>query len=189
MGIAAVSRITLYLFAGPAYIMAYVPLIIIMFVTSLFIGTVILASAVKSVQKSRIFIFSSGSALLSNIILSIILIPRFNIIGAGIAYSSMIAVNFGIIYAYARRLKISNYDVETIIKIWCSSIVLFIIIFVAQFFVPYNIFSEIFLIIAGIGIYAMEIKFMRLIGTSERQFILSVVPSRFPFLKKLINRL
>ena len=189
MGIAAISRITLYIFAGPSYVIAYIPLIIIMFVTSLFIGTVILASAVKSVQKSRIFVFSSGLALLSNIILSIILIPRFNIIGAGIAYSSMTTVNFAIIYAYARRLGISNYDIKTVIKIWISSIILFILIFAAQFYLPYNVFSEVFLILAGIAIYLFEIKFMKLMGAPEKEFIISVVPSRFSSLRKLLNKL
>jgi stage V sporulation protein B len=189
MGIAAISKITLYIFAGPAYVIACIPLIIIMFVTSLFIGTVILASAVKSVQKSRIFIFSSGAALLSNIILSIILIPRFNIIGAGIAYSSMTTVNFAIIFSYARKLGIANYDLKTIIKIWLSSIILFFVIFLAQSFVPYNIFSEILLILIGITIYLSEIKFMKLIGVAEKKFIISVVPSRFSLLRKLINKL
>ena len=189
MDIAAVSKITLYIFAGPSYVIAYIPLIIIMFVTSLFIGNVILSSAVKSVQKSRIFIFSSGSALLSNIILSVLLIPRFNIIGAGITYSSMTTVNFIIVYSYARKLGISNYDVKTVIKIWLSSIILFIIIFALQFFVPYNIFSEIFLILTGMAIYVLEIKFMKLIGVSEKKFIISVVPSRFTLLRRLINKL
>ncbi len=189
MGIAAVSKITLYIFAGPSYVIAYIPLIIIMFVTSLFIGTVILASAIKSVQKSRIFIFSSGAALLSNIILSIVLIPRFNIIGAGIAYSSMTTINFAIVYSYARKLGISNYDIIAVIKIWISSIILFIIIFAAQFFLPYNIFSELFLILAGIAIYLPEIKFMKLIGVPEKEFIISVVPSKFTLLRRLINKL
>ncbi len=189
MGIAAVSKITLYIFAGPSYVIAYIPLIIIMVVTSLFIGTVILASAVKSVQKSRIFIFSSGAALLSNIILSIVLIPRFNIIGAGIAYSSMTTVNFAIVYSYARKLGISNYDIIAVIKIWISSIILFIIIFAAQFFLPYNIFSEIFLILVGIAIYLLEVKFMKLVGVPEKEFIISVVPSKFTLLRRLINKL
>ena len=189
MGIAAISRITLYIFAGPSYVIAYVPLIIIMFVTSLFIGTVILASAVKSVQKSRVFVFSSGAALLSNIVLSIILIPHYNIIGAGIAYSSMTTVNFIIIYTYARKLGISNYDMHTVLKIWAASVILFIIIFGVQFLVPYNIYSEVLLIILGIGIYLFEIKYMKLIGTEERKFIISVVPSRFTVLHRLINKL
>ncbi len=189
MGIAAVSKITLYIFAGPSYVIAYIPLIIIMFVTSLFIGNVILASAVKSVQKSSIFIFSSGAALLSNIILSIILIPGFNIIGASIAYSSMTTVNFAIVYSYARKLGISNYDVITVIKIWLSSIILFIIIFAVQFFLPYNIFSEIFLILAGISIYLVEIKFMKLIGVPEKKFIISVVPAKFTLLLRFISKL
>lgn len=189
MGIAAISRITLYIFAGPAYVIAYIPLIIIMFVTSLFIGTVILASAVKSVQKSRIFILSSGASLLSNIILSIVLIPHLNIIGAGIAYSSMTTVNFAIIYAYARKLRISNYDIRTVLKIWGSSIILFTVIFTLQFFVPYNIFSEVGLILGGIVIYIMEVKFMKLIGAPEMEFIISIIPSRFSVLRRLIARL
>ena len=82
LGIAALSRILLYEFAGSDYTIAYIPLIIIMLITSIFIGTTVLASGISSIRKTRIFLYSSGFALASNIVLSVILIPRFNIIGA-----------------------------------------------------------------------------------------------------------
>ena len=85
----------------------------------------------------------------------------------------MTTVNFIIIYTYARKLGISNYDMHTVLKIWTASVILFIIIFGVQFLVPYNIYSEVMLIILGIGIYLFEIKYMKLIGTEERKFIIS----------------
>ena len=123
LGIAALSRIILYEFAGADYTIAYIPLIIIMFITSIFIGTTVLASGISSIRKTRIFLYSSGFALASNIVLSVILIPRFNIIGAAIAYSSMNAVNFSIVYYYARKFSVNNYDISRVIKIWISVII------------------------------------------------------------------
>ena len=129
LGIAALSRPILYIFAGKAYEMAYIPLIIIMFVTSIFIGGMILSSGISSIRETKIFVFSSGLSLLSNLVLSIILIPRFNIIGASISYSSMNAVNFIIVYYYAKKFEIVNYDKFRVIKIWIASIIIFILVF------------------------------------------------------------
>ena len=82
LGIAALSRIILYEFAGPQYTIAYIPLMIIMFITSFFIGSVVLSSGISSIRKTKIFVYSSGLSLSSNVVLSILLIPAFNIVGA-----------------------------------------------------------------------------------------------------------
>ena len=92
---------------------------------SVFIGSTVLASGISSIRRTKIFIYSSGFALASNVVLSVILIPRFNIIGAAIAYSSMNAVNFTIVYYYSRKFGVNNYDISRIIKIWISSLIMF----------------------------------------------------------------
>ena len=189
LGIAALSRIILFEFAGIAYTMAYLPLIIIMFVTSVFIGTTVLASGISSIRKTKIFIYSSGFALASNVILSVILIPRFNIIGAAIAYSSMNAVNFVIVYYYSRKFGVNNYDIFRIVKIWISSLIMFGIIFTIQGLFPYTMINIFIYILGGFLIYLAEIKIFHLISQEEMGYITSVIPDRFGAIKYLAKSL
>ena len=189
LGIAALSRILLYEFAGSNYTIAYLPLIIIMFITSIFIGTTVLASGISSIRKTRIFLYSSGFALASNIVLSVILIPRFNIIGAAIAYSSMNAVNFSIVYYYARKFSVNNYDISRVIKIWISAIIMFGIIFTMQGVFSYSMINIFIYILVGLLIYLVEIKVFRLISQEEMGYIISVIPERFSTLRYMAKRM
>jgi stage V sporulation protein B len=189
MGIAALSRIILYEFAGPAYAISYIPLIIIMFVTSLFIGSIVLSAGISSIRKTRIFIYSSGFALVSNIILSIILIPLYNIIGAAIAYSSMNAVGFAIVYYYSRKYGVNNYDIGRLIRIWAASLILFGSVFYIQSIFPYSMLHIFIYILIGIGIYAFEIKAFKLINSEEMDYVLSIIPDRFHMLRHMVRSL
>jgi O-antigen/teichoic acid export membrane protein len=189
LGIAALSRILLFEFAGKAYTMAYLPLIIIMFVTSVFIGTTVLASGISSIRRTKIFIYSSGFALASNVVLSVILIPRFNIIGAAVAYSSMNAVNFAIVYYYSRKFGVNNYDISRIVKIWISSLIMFGIIFTIQGLFPYTMINIFIYILGGLLIYLAEIKIFHLISQEEMGYIISVIPDRFGTIKYLAKSL
>ncbi len=189
LGIAALSKMILYEFAGPDYVMAYLPLIIIMFVTSCFIGSSVLSSGIASVRKTKIFIYSSALALSANIILSILLIPRFNIIGAAISYSSMNAVNFFIVFHYAKKYGISNYDSNRITKIWISSIIMFITVFTVQFYFPYSMLNIFIYILLGTLIYVVEIKAFRLISRDEMDYIVDIIPDQFGLLKYFLKRL
>ncbi len=179
LGIAALSKPLLYVFAGKPYEGAYIPLIIIMFITSLFIGASILTTGISSIRQTRIYIFSSSLSLISNLLLSIILIPAFGIVGASISYSSMNAVNFIIIYYYAKKYEIVNYDIARIAKIWLASILMFILVFVFQGFISYNMINIFICIFLGIMVYLIEIKAFKLINNYEMEYILSVIPARF----------
>ncbi len=187
LGIAALSRPILLVFAGPAYVIASGPLMIIMFVTSLFIGATVLTSGISSIRKTRIFLYSSGMALTSNILLSIILIPRFNIMGAAVSYSSMNAVNFYIVYHYAKKFGVNNFDVPRLVKIWISSLIMFAAVFVLQGMFAPGLLNIFLCILAGTGIYIGEIKIFRLISSHEMDYVLSVIPERFSFAKYIVK--
>lgn len=189
LGIAALSRPILYIFAGVPYEEAYMPLMIIMFVTSIFIGGTILTSAISSIRKTRIFIFSSGLALLSNLVLSIILIPRFNILGASVSYSSMNVVTFIIVYYYARKFGITNYDIMRIIKIWAAAIIMFFTVFTIQGYIPYSMLNIFIFILAGFLVYLLEIKIFKLISMDEMNYVISVVPEKLGFIKYIMKNL
>jgi len=61
---------------------------IIFTVSSLIVSVNIFAVTLQAIRKTRIFIASSSLGLLSNVILSVIRIPRIGIDGAAIGYAS-----------------------------------------------------------------------------------------------------
>ncbi|WP_298278400.1 oligosaccharide flippase family protein [Ferroplasma sp.] len=189
LGIAALSKPLLYFFAGSVYEVAYIPLMIIMFVTALFIGSTVLSPGISSIRKTNIFVISSGLSLLANLILSVILIPRFSIIGAGISYSSMNVINFIILYHYARKFDVVNYDKNRIIKIWISSLIMFSFVFTLQGYLPYSLLNIFIWIMAGLLIYIAEIKVFKLISIDEMDYALSIIPDKFGFLKYIMKNL
>ena len=187
LGIAALSRPLLFIFAGEIYEEAYIPLIIIMFITSVFIGSMILTTGITSIRKTRVFIFSSSLSLISNLLLSIILIPAFGIVGAAISYSSMNAVNFLIVYYYARKLQIVTYDKNRILKIWMAALIMFLSIFTIQSFISYSMINLFICIFLGIIIYLIEIKAFRLINSDEINYVLSIISNRFSLVRYMIK--
>ena len=189
LGIAALSRPLLYIFAGKPYEEAYIPLIIIMFMTSLFIGATVLTTGISSIRKTRIYVFSSSLSLISNLVLSVILIPVFSIVGAAVSYSSMNAVNFIIVYYYAKKYEIVKYDIPRIAKIWIASILMFVIVFAFQSFISYSMVNIFICIFLGLIVYLLEIKAFRLIDRYEMDYVLSVIPVRFSLIRNIIKNL
>ena len=189
LGIAALSRPILYVFAGKPYEEAYIPLIIIMFMSSLFIGATVLTTGISSIRKTRIYLFSSSLSLISNLVLSVILIPIFSIVGAAVSYSSMNAVNFIIIYYYAKKYEIVKYDVPRITKIWVASILMFISVFAFQSFITYSMIDIFISISVGLIVYLLEIKTFKLINRYEMDYVLSVIPVRFSLIRTVIINL
>ena len=189
LGIAALSRSLLFIFAGRAYEEAYIPLIIIMFTTSIFVGSSVLIAGISSIRKTRIYVVSSSLSLITNLVLSIILIPLLGIVGAAISYSSMNAVNFFIVYYYAKKFEIVNYDKKRIIKIWMASLLMFAFVFSFQSLVSYSMINIFILIFFGIIIYLFEIKAFKLINRDEISYVLSVIPSRFHLARYVIRNI
>ncbi len=186
LGIAALSKVLLFVFAGPEYIIAWMPLSIIMVSSALFIGTGVLASGISSIRRNNIFVISSVLSLESNLLLSIILIPKFYIMGAAIAYSSMSVINFIIIYPYARKYKVSNYDIPRIIKIWLASIIMATILFELKNFFAFNMITTFSYIVLGMIIYLIEIKLFKLVSTREMGFIVTIMPKKLKYIKNIM---
>ena len=127
--------------------------------------------------------------MISNLVLSVILIPVFGIVGAAISYSSMNAVNFFIVYYYAKKFQIVNYDKKRIIKIWMASLIMFALVFSFQSFILYSMINIFIFILSGIIIYLFEIKAFKLINRDEINYVLSVIPKRFSLVRYVIRNL
>lgn len=188
LGIAALAPMVLYLLAGSAYVAASIPLQIVMFLSALFVSQNILVQAVASVRKTKIFIYSSSGALLSNVAISILLIPRFGLIGASIGFSSVYAATFIILYIFALRERIVSFDVVAQLKIWFSAIVMYIAVVAAEFFMGrFPLLLLPLYIVIGAVVYFAIIRAMKIFNSDSRNVILSLFPDRMARIKKILS--
>jgi O-antigen/teichoic acid export membrane protein len=191
LGIAALSPIVLYYIAGPAYVSGQYALIVVMLVPTLFISQNLLIQAISSVRKTSFFLYSSLGSLVANVIFSFLLIPYFGLIGAAFGFSSVYVVSFIILYRLARKEDLVQYNISGTMKIWASSILMFLIVYFALHFLiekyGYSLFILPFLILAGALIYTVVASRLKVFSKEEREFILSMFPDRLNYIKKVIS--
>ncbi|MGP6294028.1 oligosaccharide flippase family protein [Caldiplasma sukawensis] len=190
-GVAALSPLLLYYIAGPSYVQAKIPLMIVMIITSFFISQNILIQAISSIRKTKLFIYSSSLSLIVNILLSFLLIPSYGITGASIGFSSVSIVSFIVIYNFAKDYNIVKFDILGMIKVWISAFLMFIVLFILTdkliSFYGYSPFFIIFLIILGAFIFILIANLLKIFNEDEKNFIYSIFPENYNFLKKLIK--
>ena len=191
VGIAALSKPILDLVAGFSYAGASEPLSIIMFFSAIFIVSNILLQAIASVRRTDIFIYVSIATLASNVVLSLLLIPRLGLIGASIGYSSIYGVTFIFLYYFAWKLKLIKLDIAGIVKVWISAVIMFIVVKLVQFFLSpiYNnsmVLVPLYILI-GVSVYIILGKSLIIFGGEDRNSILSLFPEKYPMIRKLLN--
>jgi O-antigen/teichoic acid export membrane protein len=187
--VAAISPSILLFIANKDYLPGFVPIIIILVVNSIFISSNVLGVSLQAVRKTRIFLLSSSLALLSNLILSILLIPPYGINGAGIAFSSIYIVVFAILFYYAKKYDTVTIERLKIAKILLSGFLMFFIMFLVQGYLGYSILKLFLYIILGLVIYILMIKVTKTFNDSDLDLFLSLFSDRYNKIKKLIRRI
>ncbi len=186
LGIAALAPMILNLLGGGAYVMGADPLRIVMFFTAIFITQNIITQAIASVRRTRLFLYSSVFALAANVILSILLIPRYGLIGAAFGYSSVYAVAFVILYYFAKKESLISFDSWGMLKVWGSAIAMFVVVNYASDFVGLNVIYLPAYILLGTVVYVGSAKLIGIFKSENKELILSLFPSKFIFLRKLL---
>ena len=105
---------------------------------SMFASGKMLLISPQGIGKTNMFPVSSSLAFLSNLILEILLVPKYSTIGASIEYSSITVVSFFIMYYYARKFEILKFEVAKIAEIYASGLVMFVVIVALQSMSPYS---------------------------------------------------
>ncbi|MEM3846496.1 MAG: oligosaccharide flippase family protein [Candidatus Parvarchaeota archaeon] len=189
MLIAALSSYILLFLSSSEYLPASIPITIVMMTSSIFVSGNILSVSLQSIRKTKIFIISSSLALLSNFAISILLIPKFHMVGAAIGYSSISAVSFFVMLYYARKFDVFYMEGIKIGKIYISSIVMFLVIFALERMLPYSPLKLLIFILLGFAIYAGMIKVMKTFSKNDLDFIMLLIPWYLQRLKGLISLL
>ncbi len=185
--VASLSSYILLFLSNREYLQAAVPVIIVLFISSIFISGNILAIALQSIRKTRIFIITSSVALLSNFVLSFILIPKFQMIGAAIGYSSVNISSFIVLYYFAKKFDILKFEGIKLLKIYAASIIMFVIIFLFDHVFLYSISKLFMFIILGFIIYIILIKGMKTFSNEDIDFLMLLIPKRLKEYRWIVN--
>ena len=186
MLVAALSSSILLFLSKEEYLAASIPVTIVLAVNSIFVSGNILSISLQGIRKTRIFIITSSSALLSNFIISILLIPRYQLIGASIGYSSISMVSFFVLYYYAKKFDIKNFEKMKIAKIYISAFAMFFVILWLQDIFLYSPIKLFIYLVLGFIIYSGLIKAMKTFSKQDMDFIMTLIPSGLQKLKGVI---
>lgn len=187
LGVAALSPIILELLGGANYVGGGVALQIIMFSTALFVTQNILSQAIASVRLTKTFLYSSAISLMSNIILSLILIPRFGLPGAAIGFSSVYLFVFAILWHFAKKNDLASLDLKGLIKIWIASGIMYLIVSIAEIsFGKLEIELPLYVALGGL-VYLFSARILRVFKDEDKALVLSLFPEKYRKVKGLVS--
>ena len=189
MLIAALSPYILLFLSNKEYLHASVPVAIVLVFGSVFVTQNIMSVSLQSVRKTNIFLLTSSLTLLSNIIISILLIPRFQMIGAALGYSSVSAVSFFVMYFYSRKFDILRFEKAKMAKIYFSAFVMFLITALLGRVYPYSPLKLLLFILVGFAMYSGMIKVMKTFSREDLDFIMLLIPWWLQRLRAVISAL
>lgn len=177
LGFAAVAPIALALLATSAYLPGYIPLIILLGASSIFILWTIFGSVLSAIRKTKIYIISTSMTLISNIVLSTLLIPRWGMVGAAIANSSVLVFAFIITYYYAIKKETKSFDWATILKLWSSSLAMFALVTFERLELGNALRMLPLYIVTGIIVYLTLINLTHSLSKLNKDEFLSLIPN------------
>lgn len=187
IGIAALGPMIIDLLGGRNYTLGAAPLMIIMVFMALFVPQSILVSAVASVRRTRIFLYSSSAGFLANILFSLILIPRLNLIGAAIGYSSVYAATFCVLIYFSILEKVVAFDFSGFIKIWIASAIMFFVVSELEEIFGHSLFLLPAYIVAGFFVYVFAARSLKLFRKENKTLVLSLFPENYGRLRKVLT--
>jgi len=137
--VAALGPSILLFLANRNYLPGAIPIMIILLVGALTVSGNIFGVSLQAIRKTRIFLITSTLALLSNFVLSFLLIPLYSINGAAVGFASTGIVSFIIVYYYARKYKTYTIEKDKMAKIFFSSFIMFFLMLFIQLRLGYSI--------------------------------------------------
>lgn len=185
LGLAAISPEFLAILGGSSYIAGAIPLTIMLFAGSLSVPTNVLLQTLAGTRNTKALFIASASGLVSNLALSIILIPTYGLIGAAFAYSSVGLVVLAVFVINAVKAGIFSFNFKAQFKILISSYFMYGLIIITEHYFQFGMLSIILYIAEGIFIYLVLIKILKPAGKEELRSITSSMSGMFSYISKL----
>jgi O-antigen/teichoic acid export membrane protein len=193
-GLAAISKTVMALLFGWLYVSGDLLLSILAIFSIFSAFGAIVGSALQSIGETRVFIRITLATMLTNFILSIVLIPILGIIGSTIAQVSTMVIGFVFgFYELRKRMKI-KLDTEAIWKSFLASSIMIIPIFLIESYysgvISQNTMMNIAIeVIVGVLTYSVILVLLRPFNEQDFNFLQKMTPKPFSTLIKFLRRI
>ena len=185
--IAALSPSVLLFLAKSSYVSGAAPITIILITSSLTVSLSVFVVTLQAIRKTKVLIVSSSIGLISNLLLSIVLIPRFGIDGAAVGYASLNITLFVVIYYFSRKYGTLVYDGKKMLKIYVSGFVTYFLMILVQNRLGYSILKLFIFAVTGIAVYLFLIRLTAAFNENDIDLFLGMLPERYERLKRLFK--
>ena len=189
LGIAAMANQIVVLLGGKGYISAVIPLQIILFISALLSPIMVVSIIPNAIRKTKINYIVSPASLVTNLLISVTLIPVLGIVGAALGFAALYPVRYFIILYYSKnwiQLKIHWWP---LIKVWGIAILMAIIVFILGYTSNFSEISMFYLIPLGFFFYTLFLRFSRILSRQDFSLFLDVIPFRFKLLREIISHI
>lgn len=176
LGVAALGPFLLRYLAGPGFVSASIPLMMLLVISALSVPYSILSSIAAGTRRTIAFAKAASLALIANITLSVALVPTFGMIGAAIGNSSMSWVPFLVFYLDLRGSGLIEFDLPSLSRIWLASGAMSIIVGVPLWLANYDPVLVPAFVVLGIVCLAFLLRILKAITTDTAGTLLQFLP-------------
>jgi len=193
VGLAAISKSAMALLFGWEYTTGSTSLAILS-LFSIFSSLGILASTIlQAMRNTKVFLKITIVTIIVNIVVSLILVPRFGINGAATARASMVFTNFIYVFSILRQEISIEVDRTSLVKTFTASLIMAIPLFLFDYFysgilITSAIVSVSLEILLGIGLYVAIMFSLKAFGKQDFNLIKEISPKSFTLFLKRFER-
>lgn len=186
LGLAALAPILLRVLAGPGFVSASLPMGLLLLLTAVFIPYAVLTSLAAGIRRTDALVKASVLALLTNIALSIALVPKFGMIGAALGNSAMSWVAFGVLYVELRGTGLVHFDLSALVRIWLAAGAMALAIAVPLEVGGYTSLRAILFVALGAAVLVVALRWARALNADLTTFLVRILPRRLRFFRSTI---
>jgi O-antigen/teichoic acid export membrane protein len=176
LGLAAVGPFLLRFFVGSGFLPASVPLALLLGITAVCIPYIVFIALASGIRRTGVFVHSASLALVSNVALSILLVPRFGMIGAAVGNSSMYWTAFLVMYFELRGTGLIRLDLGSFGRIWVASAIMCAAVATLLIFLHYDPLVIVPVVLLGVGIFLLSLRFVRAVPSEVATALVRFLP-------------
>jgi stage V sporulation protein B len=176
LGVAAIGPALLRVLAGPGFVVASLPLGILVWIAAVFVPYVVLGSVAAGTRRTLAWAKAAGFALLTNVAISFALIPKFGMVGAAFGNSSMIWVPFVVFYLELRRTDLVRFDLVSIGRIWVAAVAMFFAILAPLEVLRFDLLLVPVFVLVGMGVLLLSLKALKAVPRDVADLFLRALP-------------
>ncbi len=181
LAIAAGGPFLLHLLVGPAFVADGLPLAVLITVAAVTVPSQVMTNLASGTRRTPTILRAALLALTANALLSLLLVPRFGILGAAFGNSAMYWGPILVLYLELRGTGLFSFDLSTLGRVWAASVAMALVFGVPLLFLGYGIWPVIPLAFLGLAVLLAALRGLRAIPREVADWLVHVLPHRLSF--------